>query len=873
MARFFIRLVLILAVFLASVPTAAAESVDYRLPNGLRVVLLENHRAPVVSMLVWVKTGGASERPGEYGLAHVLEHMLFKGTPTRAPGRIAREIEESGGDINASTSSDATIYHLDIAGRFADKGLDVLADMLFHSSFDPVEFEKEKEVVLEEIRRGRDNPDSRLSEALFETAYRVHPYRRTVIGTFESVQALSRAKTVDFYRRQYRPGNMVLVVAGDFSPSTLKPLIDRAFGRAPAGKAPVDQRPPEPPQKGLRTNIIRAQVNAASWRLAWHIPESRHPDSVALDLLAMVLGEGRTSRLFRQVKHRRSLVHGISAGAYTPRDSGLFLVSARTEPGDVRASMEAALAEIEIFKARGLEPGELDRNKRILEAQFIHSRATMSGEASVAASFEVTFGDFKAKEKYLDQVNRLTPEDLIRVANTYLTKENLTAALALPEQAESGLDEKALVQAVTAGSAPVSAPAVQPAEKLQEFTLKNGLRLYVKPDHSLPLAALRLAFLGGTRYETDGNQGLFNLLAEVWDRGTTRLPPEDLARETEDLAAEIASFSGRNSFGLEAEFLSRNLDQGLGLFAEVLTTPALDPAEVEKAKADVLAAIGRREDQPASQAFVLFGKTMFQGHPYARETTGTRTSVPTLTAQDLRAAIDKYARPEGAVLVVVGDVDPEKLKDRLDGLLSGWTGRPEPTPDLAVPEKWEGIKDARLAMDREQRHLVLGFPAPGLDSPDRYALDVLEASLSGQGGRLFVELRDKQSLAYSLSAFFSPGLGLGSFGLYIGYDPAKQDQVTQGFEYVLKALDSQPLTDQEIRAAKEYLLGGYEIGLQKNSAQAAEIAFNALYGLGADYSTRYTEAVAKVTGEDIARVVKTYLNLGQAVRVTVGPGV
>ncbi|MEW5725385.1 MAG: pitrilysin family protein, partial [Thermodesulfobacteriota bacterium] len=807
--------VILLLSLVAASSARAAGPLDFRLSNGLEVILIENHRAPVVSMLVWVKVGSASEREGEYGLAHLMEHMLFKGTEKRGPGEIARMVEDSGGAINAFTSYDQTVYYVDMAGRYFERGLEALADMVFHPAFDPEEFAREKEVVVEEIKQKEDLPDHRLVQDVFRRAYLVHPYGRPVIGFSESVRGVSRETALAFHGRWYQPANMVLVVCGDFDPSGLRGMVEKYFGEEKGGAAPEEGRPAEPSQQETRVSVLRSDVNTARIQLAWHIPGFRHQDIHAVDLLAEILGQGETSRLYRRLRREKELVTGVSAGAYTPQDPGLFTIAAELAPGKILPALEELAAEAALVGLAGVTSEELARARLNVQSYFIYSRTTMSGEARTAANFKALGGDLAAKDRYLADIERVTLEDVRRVAAEYLRRENLTVGLLLPEGAEPGLDEKAVLAAVTRGAALAAEGKPGPAAPagFRKYKLDNGAVLLVKPDDSLPLVSLRAAFLGGLLLEPPELPGLANYLAAVWDKGTRDLSAEELARAVEDMAGDITAFSGRNSFGLTGDFLSRFLDHGLGLFAEVLTRPAFDPAEVEKVRPVILEAIKRRQDQTAAQAFLLFAKVLYQDHPYARDVLGTAESVGKMTAEDLRAYYEKHARPGDAVLAVVGDVDPDRIRDRLNRLTRDWTGRviyPTPVP---LPQPWQGLRKSDLPLSRNQTHLVLGFPAPGLASPDRYALDVLDRILSNQGGRLFIELRDKRGLAYSVSSFYNPGLGLGSFGLYIAFDPAKRTEVEAGFARIIQDLKDHPVTDRELAGAKENILGGYEIGL------------------------------------------------------------
>lgn len=870
--RVFGGLLALLLIVIAAGATAG-EPEKYALDNGLEVLLLENHRAPVVSMLVWVKVGSASEGPEEIGLAHVMEHMAFKGTGKRAPGEIAREVEAAGGSTNAYTSFDETVYYIDMASRFAERGLDILADMVLNPSLDPAEFAREKEVVVEEILRGQDLPGRRLSEKLFVTAYQRHPYGRPIIGYADTVRGVSRETAVSFHQRWYRPNNMLLVVAGDFDPDQVKRQIEQSFGSGPKGAAPSDVRAAEPPQTKTRVAFVRADVKVAQLQLGFHIPPLKDPDTNSLDVLAAVIGQGRTSRLYSKVKREQELVYSIAAGAYTPQDPGIFVVNAELAPDKIPEALESIIKEIRALAKGPVDANELARAKLNIKTDFVHSRSTMSGEARTLASFEVMMGDYRAKERYLADLDELTPADLQAVAAKYLNPENLTVAVLIPENGPPVADEAAVLAAVARGAAAdePTVAATEPAPTVRTYPLTNGGTLLVKADHSLPLVSVRAAFLGGLRFETAETNGVNNFLAQVWDRGTTRLSADELDQAVEDIAGSLNAFSGRNSFGLEAEFLSQYLDQGLRLFAEVLTSPALEEKEVGKARPNILAAIEQQDDQLTSRAFRLFARTLYGDHPYGREVLGDPESVARISAGDLRAYYDQWARPSNMVLAVVGNVDPEDVYPAIERLLKDWSPPPVRPPDVQAPQMPQEPREAREVLNRSQEHLIEGFLTPGLESPDRYALEVLDNVLSGMGGRLFIELRDKQSLAYTVTSFYYPGLNTGSFGLYIGFDPAKADSVRSGFQDILAGVTSRSVSVEELARAKEYLLGSYEVGLQTFSAQASDLAFNELYGLGYDYGRRYIDGINNVTAEDVLRAARTYLDPARAVTVMVGP--
>jgi zinc protease len=327
----------------SSSPNATDTRSLFTLDNGLRVVVQEDHFAPVVAIQVWVKAGSADETPDVAGAAHVHEHMIFKGTARRPVGAIAAEVESSGGNINAFTSADHTVYHVVLASRYCRTGLDILSDAMLNTTFDPHELEKELQVVMEEWKRGEDSPTSRAATELFRLAYTTHPYGRPVIGFRETVEALNRERVVNFYQRWYHPNNMTLVIVGDIDREVVRRNVTELFGARETVELPVRPRTAEPPQKELRLSAIDMNIEEFYLYLGYPIPPADHPDVFALDLLSFILGGGESARLVQTVQAEKELVNWISASAYTPEDAGLFILAAALEQEKISPAWKRCL--------------------------------------------------------------------------------------------------------------------------------------------------------------------------------------------------------------------------------------------------------------------------------------------------------------------------------------------------------------------------------------------------------------------------------------------------------------------------------------------------------------------------------------------------
>jgi len=862
------------------------------LDNGLVVVLQEQRAARVVALQLWVKVGSADEAEDEAGLAHLHEHMLFKGTARRAPGAIAREVEACGGEINAWTSYDQTVYHLVLASHFLDEGLDILSDAATGSLFDPTELAREIEVVCEEIRRSDDLPPRRLSRELFALAYARHPYRRPIIGFEPSVRSFTREKILGFYRRHYAARRMVLVAVGDFDEADALGRVKSVFGSLPEGGSAAAERIAEPEQGAPRARVLTAPVQEGYVSAAWHIPGVRSPEVAALDVLAAVLGQGDSSRLVAGVKRDKGLVNDIHSAAYTPRDPGLLLASASLPVARTTEALAEVLRECGRLRREEVPPDELARVKRILETETIYQRETVQGQARKVGFFEAVAGHVDEEERHLSAVAAVTPTALREAAERYLRPENLSIALLSSESdaKTAGLDEAKLVEIAldagrkSAAAMPTAAPSQPysrlttprpatraPVPAIRREVLPNGITLVVREDRSVPLVSLCGVWTGGTRSETPEDNGVHRMLARSFMRGTESRPGPVLAREVDELAATLDGTSGRNSIGLRGEFLSADLERGFDLFADVLLHPALDETEVAKERTLQLEEIRSRDDNPGAAAFALFGETLWDRHPYRLEIAGTRDSVEKLDAAALRSLLERRCRMGGLVLSVAGDAPFERVRElalaKLHGVREGscTATHVDREPPPSAP------REAVKRLDRRQAHVVVGFRGSALDSPDRFALEVLSAVLSGQGGRLFLELRDRRSMAYSVTCAASEGLDPGYFAVYLGTAPEKVPEARTAVVHELQRLRAEPPTVEELERSRRYLVGVREIGLQRSGARAAVMAYDEAYGLGAQAHLRYPERILGVRREDVLAAARRYVDFEHVVAALVLP--
>ncbi len=667
---------------------------------------------------------------------------------------------------------------------------------------------------------------------------------------------------------------MSLVVAGDVDPDRLAEGVGRLLPAAPRGGARRRVRPREPRRQSFRGRFEGRDIAETYFELAFPGPSARHPDVPGMDLLMAVLVQGEASRLQHRVKLDLNLVRAVSGGAYTPDDPGLLCVGGVAEPRLFLPAWEAICEEVFRLHREPVGPRELERARENLEADFVYQKETVEGQAHKAGFFHVVLGEAAAEERYLEALRRASAQDLRALARKYLRADRATLVALHPRSAPPEADARnfgegmARIQAASGRAGP---GARGRRSALVRRVLPSGARVLVKVNRAVPIVALRAAFLGGLRREPDSLAGGSHLAAAALVRGTRSRDASDIAHEMDALGGHLEGFSGRNSHGLKAEFLSRYLEDGLDLFAEVLCHPTFSEEEVDKLREDALAALGLRKDNPAGYAFRLLEEALYGRHPYGRDVLGTPETLERLGSTDL-VRLFGAAGPRELAVAVAGDVDPDLVCEFLARALqdleapSRRPSEPRPPGRLASPRVTE------LVWPIEQAHVAVGFPGTRLGSPDRHAVRVLAGVLGGQGGRLFRSLREERGLAYAVSCSSLEGLDPGYLAGYVATSPHRAAEARECLLAEFARVAAEGVTPGELEQAQRKLVGGFEIALQENATQAAQLALDELYGLGYRRFQSYARDLFAVTAADVADAARRYVRPGAYACVVLGPG-
>ncbi len=859
------------------------------LKNGLEVRLVPSRKSPVVSVQIWVKTGSADERRPEEGISHFIEHLLFKGTEKYDVGEIARTVEASGGELNAWTSFDQTVFYVNISREFQDIGLDVIAEMMGCPRFDPKEIDAEREVVLEEIKRTNDSPSRKGSRLLFSSIYKKHPYRLPVIGRPEVIKKVTPAAIRRYFNERYAPKNMTLVIAGDFETAAMGALVRARFGALAANAVRKVPRAKEPKSisKVPRVYCDSADVKEMQLHFSWPIPSVKHEDVAALETLAMVLGQGDASRVVRRLRVESDVVNSAGAGCFTSRDAGFFTVTAHLNAKRLTEVLPLLNEEIVGLLERPASGEEIERAIVNIESSELYGLETADGLARKIGSLTTLLGDPSEMDNYLMRVRRFSSEQAVKIAKKYLSPEKLSVVCLAPLEVDKKQLKAQLAAAAKAygqrwrmakvGKMPkkkksakraVWAARADGAIEIESRTLKSGVRVVARIARSTPVVSARIGFLGGSRLEPANQDGLTELLSRTWLTGTAELSETDLNAKVEGLAAGLGAFGGRHTAGISGQVLSEYESQLIPLFFETAFRPAISSEAVEREKAMMLESLRTREDRPAQVGSRLFMEALFEGHPYARDPMGTAETITAFSRAQLEEFHHRIIRPKDAVFVLTGNADVDAWCEALSHI-------PQAQP------KAEGFKKFPLTstlgadafrfheLKKEQTHIMVGWRGLTLADPRRYALQVAQAVLAGQGGRLFLELRDKKSLAYSVGPTSMEGVDSGYFGAFIGCAPEKGETAIAMMRAEIEKLATTPIPQVELDRAIRYLIGSHDLGLQKASAVSSALLFNEIYGIPGEEVFRYADRVRAVRAEDVRELIAGII---KAPSVTVAVG-
>ncbi len=842
------------------------------LPNGLTVLLRRDDSAPVVAIVTHVKAGYFDEPDDIAGIAHVLEHMYFKGTPSRGVGVIAKETKASGGYLNASTIYDHTVYYTVLPASGVVAGLEIHADAYANSVIDAGELARELEVIIQEAKRKADSPPAVTTETLFEVLHDQHRMRRWRIGHEAGLRRLTRDDLVRFYRNFYRPSSTILSIVGDIDVAETLRQVRRLYGGLEA--APV-ARQPGPDESGLdrfRYRELSGDIAQAEIVFGWRTPPTMHEDTPLLDLASAVLGSGRASRLYRAVRERQ-LAASVSAYNYTPTDVGVFVVHAEMPATSVVPAAGAIWDQVRAIREDGVAPQEVVRAQRVFDSRWLRHLESMEGQATHLAEWEA-LGDWQLGDRYYERVTTATPSAIDAVVRRHLTPERAGWVVYRPTSAQPIAASADAARRLLDNQRPPRLPASPEARdatppssgarvsvereqgQVRVYRTATGVPVLVRRRPGAPITHVGVYTLGGAAAEPAALGGLSTLLVRTSLKGTERRSATGIAEESELLGAVIGTSATADGIGWTISVPATRAAPAIELLADVVQRPTFPEDALETERTVALANVAQQRDDMYRYPVRLAMQAAYGTHPYARSVLGTEETLGAIDARAVRAWHHDRVLRAPAVIAVVGDVDADDVAGQVAVALGGLVAaRPEPVTPPHWPPRVEVLAESR---DKAQTALVVAFDGPARRDDARFATALVAVIASGLGGRFFDELRDRQSLAYTVQAYASERLLAGTFISYIATSPDREDVARRGLLGEFAKLRDAEVTAEELERAKTYAIGTRAIRQESGAAVLADLVDAWLYGSGLHELDEHDARIRAVTPAEIRAAAARY---------------
>ena len=845
-------LIILICLLLGSLAYAKDFSV-YKLDNGQTVIIEQIKNNPIVTVDTWIRTGSINETDENSGISHFLEHLFFKGTQAHPNGDFDRILESKGAITNAATSKDFTHYYITIASDCFDLAMELHADMLLHPQIPRKEMEKERKVVIEEIAKSANVPESICYENLNKLLYTSHPYKRKVIGEQSVVENVTREEILEYYNTYYTPSNMVTLVIGDVEPAHAIEVIKKNFN-TPYKKPAVNVFKPEKmPAKEKRITAY-AEKSTGYMMIGFRGVSITDDDTFALDVLSTILGSGRTSKLYQSLKEQKQLVNSITAADASLRDDGIFIIKSAFVPKNYEKVEKAVFEVLSEIKRRGVTETELNTAKKIIESDTYYSRESVSNIASEMGYVVTLTGSTKYYEDYLKNINKVTADDIKRAANKYLV--NGAISIVLPKEFEN-MHECANVTPEKKNDAKL----LTSNDTTEKYRYDNGLTLLMSDTSYNDIAAISIVFKGGD-FLAD-KKGTAGLYGDMLLKGTKKYSATEIAQLLEERGINISMSKTADALEINVLTTKTYLDFTLEILGEIINNSIFDADELEKLKTLALNKIKQTRDNPLKLALDGFRSKIYLSSVYNSSSEVFEKSVPNITRDDIINYGKAISNPENIVISVAGNIpDKDKLIEKLGLIFNSESREKFDYGKHSVPELNKKVNVTQKLENQKTSWLIFGWRTCGTADLKEYAaLNIINTMLgSGMSSRLFVNLRDQEGLAYQLGSNYSPHVLTGSFIVYVGTNPATLEHSKQKAFAEIAKFKTEFVSDKELKEAKERLLGQYVIALETNSDKASTLGWFEASGRGFAFIDQYPKLINSVTASDIIEVANKYFN-------------
>jgi zinc protease len=858
---------------------AVAPIQTFILPNQQTVYIQENHTRPIVTIDSWVKTGSVNETTANNGVSHFLEHLLFKGTPTYPAGAIDKLLESHGATFNAATSDDYTHYYITLPSSYTNQAIRLHADMLLNATIPPDELDRERKVVQEEINRADDSPERKLYLMVSERLFAGHGYAYDTLGPKSNIATIPRQSIMDYYHAWYQPQHLNTIITGDVDPATVLPLLQQVFvpsstliGASHDSPAITTNTPPAYPKQAQVVVQTDASISQAYVMLGFPGPAMAQRQAVlAMDAAMSILGQGDSSRLVKDLREDKALVSSIGSGNQTQQQAGLLTVSAELKASNLPTVRKALLSAIATLKTKGITQAELDKFKTQTIKGFLFANESTETVAN-SVGYNVTIGKLADYTRYVDEVSALSVSQVNQALHQWLnpTQSVWVALLPTPKKGEASFNTPAETKATVEGLAQLPTNTSTPPQHsasvstINTEVLSNGLTLITKPNTSTDTVAIQVFAKGGKA--SQGVAGVADLTAETWLQGTTHRNAGQLKQLLESSGLGLSATAGDDMLQLSGSSVATDAPLLLSVMADVIANPTFSPSELNKQKSLLSQAIQGSQDSPSTVVGQQLLQALYPNHGYGQVGLHVAKQLPSITQAQVLRFYKASLKPSNVVVSAVGNFDPKALQAML---LQAFGPNKAPiatasnatvahVAPLASSKTVQTLKASKVAgAGHGATWLAQGWLAPPLGQADQITLKVINSLLgNGLSSRLFVNIREKQGLAYTVASQYPSTKQTGRFVLFIGTDPINEAKVTVGFTKEIERLKTELVPVDELQAAKDKLTGQFALGHETNAEQAYYLGFYQAMGVGHGFDVSYPQLAQRVTPADVQRVAK-----------------
>ncbi|BAY44155.1 peptidase M16 domain-containing protein [Scytonema sp. HK-05] len=894
------------------------------LENGLTVLTKEVHTAPVVSVQVWYRVGSRNEKAGENGISHQLEHLMFKGTTDR-PVQFGRLFSALGSQFNAFTSYDETAYFGTVQRDKLQALLTLEADRMEGALVAAEQLTSEKRVVISELQGYENSPGYRLSRAVMRSAFPNRAYGLPVGGTKADVEKFTVQQVRDYYKTYYSPNNATLVITGDFATEPVLKNVQQTFGkvakrasraggeinskfkiqnssiRVSSSSSSSPSSPSSPssssssssPSSGKKSPIVLKEPgSAALLQAVYPLPDLNHPDVPAIDVMDAILTGGRSSQLY-QALVESGLASSVSASPAELIEPGWYEINATAAPGQQLSKIASVLQQsLAQLQQQQVTEAELNRAKTQLQASFVLSNQDITSQATQLGYNQTVAGDYRYVERYLKAIAKVSAADVQRVAKTYLNPAKQTIGFFEPTQPDgkpgtSSAGSGRTVENFSPGKPvdpaelakylpPATSATASTTQPLPEqFTLKNGLQVFLLADHSVPTVNLSGQIDAGSEFDTNPKAGLSSLVATNLMNGTQTKNALTLAKTLEDRGVNLGFNASREGVSIGGNGLSANLPILIQTLADVMQNATFPDNQLELSRQRALISLKVQLDDPRGLGRRVFQQAIYpENHPF--HSFPTEESLKSVTRDDVLRFYQEHYRPDTTTIALVGDFDPNQVKALFNQAFDKWQAQGKPPtlnlPQVSLPQTMKRLSAA--IPGKAEAVTYIGYNGISRKDPRFYAAEVLNQILGGDtlSSRLGTEVRDRQGLTYGIYSAFAAGINPGPFLIQMQTAPSDAQKAITSALALLKQLREQGITEAELNTAKRSITNSYPVELANPSNVASIVLENAVYGLSQAEIREFPTRIQAVTLPQVQQAIQELIHPDKLVITTAGSG-